>query len=80
MAEMVGVVYTGGSLNPARSLGPAVVTHNFPGYRRFCQPLLVQPIVNADWLMGDLIRLDLLGRPWAWRHSCGRFLLFAQIP
>ncbi|KGB77441.1 aquaporin rerated protein, other eukaryote [Cryptococcus deuterogattii 99/473] len=32
MAEMVGVVYTGGSLNPARSLGPAVVTHNFPGY------------------------------------------------
>lgn len=79
MAEMVGVVYTGGSLNPARSLGPAVVTHNFPGYRRFFHPLLILPIENAG-LMNDLIRLDLLGRPWAWRHSCGRFLLFAQIP
>lgn len=76
---MVGVVYTGGSLNPARSLGPAVVTHNFPGYRRFCHPLLVQSVVNAG-LMNDLIRLDLLGGPRAWRHPCRRFLLFAQIP
>jgi aquaporin related protein len=32
VAEMVGVFFTGGSLNPARSFGPCVVTRNFPGY------------------------------------------------
>jgi len=32
VAELVGVFYTGGSLNPARSFGPCVVTRNFPGY------------------------------------------------
>jgi aquaporin related protein len=32
VAELVGVFFTGGSLNPARSFGPCVVTHNFPGY------------------------------------------------
>ncbi|KAF1921862.1 aquaporin-like protein [Ampelomyces quisqualis] len=32
VAEMVGVFFTGGSLNPARSFGPCVVTRNFPAY------------------------------------------------
>lgn len=32
VAELAGVYYTGGSLNPARSLGPAVVSKDFPGY------------------------------------------------
>ncbi|KAK4208019.1 aquaporin-like protein [Rhypophila decipiens] len=32
LAELVGVFFTGGSLNPARSLGPAVVNGSFPGY------------------------------------------------
>lgn len=45
---MVGVPYSGGALNPVRSLGPAVVTHNFPGYRTFCRSLLVRQIVNPD--------------------------------
>lgn len=29
VAELVGVFHTGGSLNPARSLGPAVITRSF---------------------------------------------------
>ncbi|KAJ3492565.1 hypothetical protein NLG97_g5301 [Lecanicillium saksenae] len=32
VAEMTGVYFTGGSLNPARSFGPCVVLHKFPGY------------------------------------------------
>ncbi|KAH8653715.1 aquaporin-like protein [Xylariales sp. PMI_506] len=32
IAEMMGVNYTGGSLNPARSFGPAVVTGSFDRY------------------------------------------------
>jgi len=32
VAEMVGVFFTGGSLNPARSFGPDVVTRNFTTY------------------------------------------------
>ncbi|PWW71958.1 aquaporin-like protein [Tuber magnatum] len=32
ITQLFGVYFTGGSLNPARSLGPAVVTRDFPGY------------------------------------------------
>lgn len=32
IAEMVGVYFTGGSLNPARSFGPAVTIASFEGY------------------------------------------------
>lgn len=32
VCELPGVYFTGGSLNPARSLGPAVVVKSFPGY------------------------------------------------
>ncbi|KAL8830011.1 MAG: hypothetical protein Q9191_001675, partial [Dirinaria sp. TL-2023a] len=32
IAELSGVYYTGGSLNPARSLGPCVVVHTFESY------------------------------------------------
>lgn len=36
VAELAGVFYTGGSLNPARSFGPAVACHHFPGYHWVC--------------------------------------------
>jgi aquaporin rerated protein, other eukaryote len=32
IAQLMGVYYTGGSLNPARSFGPCVVTRDFEGY------------------------------------------------
>ena len=32
IAELMGVYYTGGSLNPARSFGPCVVLHSFHSY------------------------------------------------
>jgi len=32
VAELLGVYYTGGSLNPARSFGPSVVLHTFENY------------------------------------------------
>lgn len=32
VAELVALPFTGGSLNPARALGPAVVNNSFPGY------------------------------------------------
>jgi aquaporin rerated protein, other eukaryote len=32
IAELMGVYYTGGSLNPARSFGPCVVVHSFHRY------------------------------------------------
>ena len=34
IAELTGVYFTGGSLNPARSFGPCVVLGKFPGYRK----------------------------------------------
>lgn len=32
ICELLGVYYTGGSVNPARSFGPCVVLHSFHGY------------------------------------------------
>ena len=42
IAELVGVFYTGGSLNPARSFGPCVVTKSFdPEHWIYCKFVLV---------------------------------------
>jgi len=32
VAELAGVYFTGGALNPARAFGPSVVARSFPGY------------------------------------------------
>jgi aquaporin rerated protein, other eukaryote len=32
LTQLCGIYFTGGSLNPARSLGPDVVNRSFPGY------------------------------------------------
>jgi glycerol uptake facilitator-like aquaporin len=37
VAELLGVYYTGGSLNPARSFGPSVVLRTFSSYRECCE-------------------------------------------
>jgi aquaporin related protein len=38
IAELTGVFFTGGSLNPARSFGPCVILATFPGYRKLTPP------------------------------------------
>ncbi|PVI07880.1 aquaporin-like protein [Periconia macrospinosa] len=42
IAELVGVFYTGGSLNPTRSFGPCVINGDFPSYHYiyWCGPLM----------------------------------------
>lgn len=59
VSELTGVYFTGGSLNPARSFGPAAVTHNFPGYH--CESFI--PVVGGPALI--TIR-DLLARAYTW--------------
>ena len=55
VAELLGVYYTGGSLNPARSFGPAVVLRTFSGYRECSAKSRIETNANG--------RLDLLARP-----------------
>ena len=44
LTQLPGVYLTGGSLNPARSFGPAVVTGNFPSYHWI---YWVGPVIGA---------------------------------
>ncbi|GAA5975952.1 hypothetical protein JCM10908_005337 [Rhodotorula pacifica] len=44
VAELASVYYTGGSLNPARTLGPDVVLHTFDGY---CYIYYIGPILGS---------------------------------
>ena len=61
VAELLGVYYTGGSLNPARSFGPDVVLGQFAGYRQSSPASRKTRLTN---------RLDLLARSRHGRNSC----------
>lgn len=50
VAELLGVYYTGGSLNPARSFGPAVVLRTFSGYRERHLRSIPDLLLTADWI------------------------------
>jgi len=44
VGHLTCVFYTGAGLNPARSLGPDIISKSFPGYHWiYCTPLLVFP-------------------------------------
>ncbi|RMZ88397.1 hypothetical protein DV736_g4365, partial [Chaetothyriales sp. CBS 134916] len=51
--EMVGVYYTGGSVNPARSFGPCVVNASFTGYHwiYWLGPILGSILASAFYLL-----------------------------
>jgi hypothetical protein len=50
VAELLGVYYTGGSLNPARSLGPSVVLHTFSSYREYHLVFRFDHVLMPDWI------------------------------
>lgn len=66
VAELLGVYYTGGSLNPARSFGPDVVLGQFAGYRTSTSKLVIR--IMADY------RLDLLAWSRYGRNTSCRVL------
>jgi aquaporin related protein len=51
-AELMGVFYTGGSVNPARSFGPCVVTHTFASYHwiYWVGPILGSLLASAFYM------------------------------
>ncbi|GAA6062069.1 hypothetical protein JCM10212_003567 [Sporobolomyces blumeae] len=61
LAELVGVFYTGGSLNPARSFGPDVVIGTFDGYHwiYWVGPGLGALVAVAFWRMIQWIHFEL---------------------
>ncbi|KAK4169783.1 putative aquaporin [Cladorrhinum sp. PSN259] len=58
LAELVGVYFTGGSLNFARSLGPAVVNGHFPSYFwiYFVGPLLGSLVASGFYAVLKYLR------------------------
>lgn len=60
VAELLGVYYTGGSLNPARSFGPAVVLRTFSNYRE-CTYFHLVPLHRAVVVIPWVIHKDTRG-------------------
>lgn len=59
-AEIAGVYYTGGSLNPARSFGVAVASRYFPGYHwiYWVGPLLGALLASAFFYLVKFLRYE----------------------
>ncbi|KAJ5469317.1 Aquaporin-1 [Penicillium diatomitis] len=55
-----GIYYTGGSLNPARSLGPDVINRSFPGYHwiYWVGPLLGSLLASAFFALLRMVRFE----------------------
>ncbi|EPS26407.1 hypothetical protein PDE_01343 [Penicillium oxalicum 114-2] len=60
VCEMVGIYYTGGSLNPARSLGPDVINRSFPGYHwiYWVGPLLGSLLASGFFALLKMVRFE----------------------
>ncbi|KAJ5101345.1 hypothetical protein NUU61_003567 [Penicillium alfredii] len=60
VAEMIGDYFTGGSLNPARSLGPDVINRQFPGYHwiYWVGPLLGSLLASGFYHLLCLVRWE----------------------
>ncbi|KAK0702966.1 aquaporin-like protein [Lasiosphaeria miniovina] len=71
LAELVGVYYTGGSLNPARSLGPATVNRSFPGYFwiYWVGPLLGSLLASAFYTLLKFLRWKEVNPGQDWNDS-----------
>lgn len=56
----IGDYYTGGSLNPARSLGPDVINRSFPGYHwiYWVGPLLGSLLASGFYRLLCLVRWE----------------------
>ena len=61
VAELLGVYYTGGSLNPARSFGPAVVIKTFASYREY-------PLLYISQNKADRFQIGSTGSVPLWEH------------
>jgi aquaporin related protein len=59
-AEIPGVFYTGGSLNPARSFGVAVAARSFPGYHwiYWVGPILGALLASAFYHLVKFLRYE----------------------
>lgn len=62
IAHLVAIRYTGAGLNPARSFGPCVATHSFPGYHYvyWVGPLMGSLLAIAVYKVVKLVEYEVL--------------------